>query len=136
MLYWLNHIRYHAISTCLSLKGEIFLFFVSLLLSDLLTEAVVMHGWLPLLGLGGLMLSVVPTLPSSNKYSSFSSQSCLDSLMCRLFHFFYDPRHMFPIYGHTLMFLSMPSAPFSVDGNGSWGLCLGSQHEHYMEFRN
>lgn len=63
---------FHAISTGLSLKEKISLSF-SLLHTDLLTEAVVTHGWLPLSGLGGPMLSVVPTRPSRHEYSTFSS---------------------------------------------------------------
>lgn len=63
---------FHAVSTGFSLKEEIFLSF-SLLHTDLLTEAFVMHGWLPLSGLGGPMLSVVLTRPSRHEYSTFSS---------------------------------------------------------------
>lgn len=66
MLYWFSHVRYHAISTGLSLKGEICLSFFHF--SSQIC-------WRRLLScMGGCLSQVwVVSQPSSNKYCTFSS---------------------------------------------------------------
>ncbi|XDV19839.1 hypothetical protein PO909_025242 [Leuciscus waleckii] len=84
-------------------------------LADLLTEAFVMHGWLPLSGLGGPMLSVVLTRPSRHEYSTFSSCPASTHWCADYSIYFKTPVTCFPYTDAHTCFSVCSVPPFSVD---------------------